>query len=541
MRTLTLAALLTAVLSLVAAPNSPAPRWLLGRAYKVPSEYANQESGYFSIVEGQNGRLYLGTAKYGVNAYLIEFDPKAGTMRMVLDVHKTIGSDAKGFAAQAKLHTRNNVGASGKIYVGSKQGYPEKGEQRTDYPGGYVLTYDPATGACEHFGIAKPHHGIISVMPDEQRGVAYVSTCSDDRPIDHTHFMILDLKKRTYRDLGDLEHAYAFIVLDHQGRAYHPIRGGQIARYDPDADKLERLNVTVDGDTPPAAITRDGAILNWEVAPDRKTLYAIEMTTNQLFAFDLTAAGGTIPGRRLGALLAGHGIGGQGALVWPDRPTATKTRILAEDPSGHRQQLLRLDRLPPRQLDAAADAALVRRLEELAPRADALLLSDYKGGVVSPAVVRAAVALGQRLGIPVTVDSQGELERFRGCTLVKANLADTAASLGAPLRTDDEVGAAGRRLVAELGARGVVITRGAAGLTAVDAAGACVHVPADRTEVRDVTGAGDTVIAVLTLALLGGGSLEEAARLANHAAGLVVRRLGVATVSPAELLRAVGG
>jgi hypothetical protein len=305
MRTLTLAALLTAVLSLVAAPNSPAPRWLLGRAYKVPSEYANQESGYFSIVEGQNGRLYLGTAKYGVNAYLIEFDPKAGTMRMVLDVHKTIGSDAKGFAAQAKLHTRNNVGASGKIYVGSKQGYPEKGEQRTDYPGGYVLTYDPATGACEHFGIAKPHHGIISVMPDEQRGVAYVSTCSDDRPIDHTHFMILDLKKRTYRDLGDLEHAYAFIVLDHQGRAYHPIRGGQIARYDPDADKLERLNVTVDGDTPPAAITRDGAILNWEVAPDRKTLYAIEMTTNQLFAFDLTAAGGTIPGRRLGALLAG--------------------------------------------------------------------------------------------------------------------------------------------------------------------------------------------------------------------------------------------
>lgn len=246
-------------------------------------------------------------------------------------------------------------------------------------------------------------------------------------------------------------------------------------------------------------------------------------------------------GRRLGALLAGHGIGGQGALVWPDRPTATKTRILAEDPSGHRQQLLRLDRLPPRQLDAAADAALVQRLEELAPRADALLLSDYKGGVVSPAVVRAAVALGHRLGIPVTVDSQGELERFRGCTLVKANLADTAASLGAPLRTDDEVGAAGRRLVAELGARGVVITRGAAGLTAVDAAGACVHVPADRTEVRDVTGAGDTVIAVLTLALLGGGSLEEAAQLANHAAGLVVRRLGVATVSPAELLRAVGG
>ena len=101
--------------------------WLLGHAYKIPSEYTNQESGYFSLVEGKNGRLYIGAAKYGVDAYLIEFDPKAQAMKMVLDVHQVIGSDAKGFAAQAKFHTRNNVGASGKIYVGTKQGYPEKG------------------------------------------------------------------------------------------------------------------------------------------------------------------------------------------------------------------------------------------------------------------------------------------------------------------------------------------------------------------------------------------------------------------------------
>src|SRR6516165_606267 len=107
------------------------PNWLLGRAYKIPSQYTNQESGYFSIVEGQNGRVYIGAAKYGVNAYLIEFDPKTTAMKMVLDVHETIGSTATGFAAQAKIHTRNNVGASGKIYFASKQGYPEKGEKRT--------------------------------------------------------------------------------------------------------------------------------------------------------------------------------------------------------------------------------------------------------------------------------------------------------------------------------------------------------------------------------------------------------------------------
>jgi hypothetical protein len=279
-------------------------RWLLARASKIPSQYTNQESGYFSIIEGHNGRLYIGSAKYGVNAYLIEADRDSGVMKMVMDVHQVIGSNATGFAAQAKIHTRNNVGASGKIYVGTKQGYPEKGEKLTDYPGGYVLTYDPATGKSEHFGIAKPHHGIISVTPDEWRGIAYVSTCSDERPIDHTHFMILDLKKKTYRDLGDLEHMYAFIVLDHQGRAYHPARGGKIARYDPAADRLEKLAVTVDGETAPQEIAKDGAILNWEVSPDAKTLYAVEMSTNQLFAFDLVATGDVIPGRRLGALLA---------------------------------------------------------------------------------------------------------------------------------------------------------------------------------------------------------------------------------------------
>src|SRR6478672_463119 len=86
---------------------SSAADWLLGTAYKLPSQYTNQESGYFSIVEGHNGRLYVGAAKYGVNAYLIEFDPKSAALRMVVDVHKAIGSAAKGFAAQAKIHTRN--------------------------------------------------------------------------------------------------------------------------------------------------------------------------------------------------------------------------------------------------------------------------------------------------------------------------------------------------------------------------------------------------------------------------------------------------
>jgi hypothetical protein len=301
--------------------DASAADWLLAKAYKLPSEYTNQESGYFSIIQGHNGKLYIGSAKYGVDAYLLEFDPKTEKTRMVMDVHEVIGSKATGFAAQAKIHTRNNVGTvTGKIYVGSKQGYPEAGESRDLYPGGYVLTHDPKTGKNEHFGIAKAKHGLISVMPDEDNGLAYVSTCSDDRPIDHTHFMILDLKTKQYTDLGDMEQSYAFIVLDEEHRACHPVRGGQVARYDPKLKTLDRLTVTVDGKPLPKSLSKDDAVLNWDTTADRKILYSVEMSTNELFAFDLTAAGDAIPGRSLGKLLP--------------NAKATDCRALAVGPDG---------------------------------------------------------------------------------------------------------------------------------------------------------------------------------------------------------------
>jgi len=102
-----------------------------------------------------------------------------------------------------------------------------------------------------------------------------------------------------------MEHSYAFIVLDPKGRAYHPVRGGTVARYDPTAGRLEKLPVTVDGRPAPAPLTKDDAILNWDVSPDRKTLYAVEMSTNALYAFDLTAGGDKVPGHYLGSLLPG--------------------------------------------------------------------------------------------------------------------------------------------------------------------------------------------------------------------------------------------
>ncbi len=282
-------------------------KWLQATAYAIPKETTSEGSGYFSIIEGKNKRLYVGTAKYRHNAFLVEFDPQTEKMKIVVDAQKEIGTTATGFAAQAKFHTRNNVGRSGKIYVATKQGYPKDDEKRTDYPGGYPMVYDPTTGKTRVYPIPVKHQGIISITPDESRGVAYISTCSDERPIESTHFMILDLETGEYRDLMDCRHMYAFIVIDHLGRAYHPILGGDIARYDPKSDKLQRLKQTIDG-KPPGSDSLLAAPqshpINWDISPDGKTLYAVAMSDNQLYAYDLTAEGDTLRGRRLGPLVA---------------------------------------------------------------------------------------------------------------------------------------------------------------------------------------------------------------------------------------------
>ena len=117
-------------------------KWLPATAYAIPKETATEGEGYFSIIEGLNSRLYIGTHANAVNSWLVEFDPKAEKMKVVVDAHKAIGKDIKGFGSQAKIHTRNNVGASGKIYFGTKQVYPSATEKREDYPGGYPMVYD---------------------------------------------------------------------------------------------------------------------------------------------------------------------------------------------------------------------------------------------------------------------------------------------------------------------------------------------------------------------------------------------------------------
>jgi hypothetical protein len=266
--------------------------YVWAEAFHVLPETHNNESGYFSLCEGKDGRIYVGTAKYGENAYLVEFDPKTRAQRVVLDVHQVCGLSAKGYAAQAKLHTRNFVAPSGKIYVGSKQGYRAK-DDPSEYPGGYVMVYDPATGKAENLGLPFSGQGVADVVADERLGRLYVVTCENQ------HWMLGDLAARTYRELGPLLTPYATTLLDGEGRAHALTHDFKLATYDPSTDKVALRDLVVDGT--PWARAGGQSIPTWQLAADGRTAYLILMNDARLVRIDLTTAKAT----RLGTMVEG--------------------------------------------------------------------------------------------------------------------------------------------------------------------------------------------------------------------------------------------
>lgn len=245
-------------------------------------------------------------------------------------------------------------------------------------------------------------------------------------------------------------------------------------------------------------------------------------------------------GRRLLDDLAAAGCDVSGVVMVPGRATTVKTRIVAEGALIFAQHLARIDRSDARPVGEEAVAALCDHCARLAAGADAILLSDYKLGVITSRVTAAARTAARACDACLTVDSQGRLDAFLGFDLVKCNRGEAEAFLRRSLTTDAEFTGAARRLLTRLDAGALVITRGAEGMTVATRGGEVWRLPAaNRSEVFDVTGAGDTVIAVMTLALAAGLGVEYAARLANAAAGLVVRRMGNAVVRPDELAAAL--
>lgn len=318
-------------------------RYLAARAYHVPPETTTEESGYFALSEGKNGRIYIGTAAYGRNSYLVEFDPATEAMRIVLDTHKLVGLplEPTGYAAQAKIHTRNYVGPSDTIYLGSKQGYPTAREKETGkvatYRGGYVMTYDPATGRAANLGMPLPlddprqppgateGEGVIDVVADEARGLIYVITC------EHQHWMLLDRKhpERGYRDLGPILRDQPNTLIDQQGRATAITRDYQVARYNPADDRVTVDELLVDG-TPFRDVVGPKAVHpDWRLAADGCTAYLQLLNDLRLFQVDLgQPAGKPVVARSLGNRVEGKHPDSRGSLsIGPDGRVYSVVRV----------------------------------------------------------------------------------------------------------------------------------------------------------------------------------------------------------------------
>jgi D-beta-D-heptose 7-phosphate kinase/D-beta-D-heptose 1-phosphate adenosyltransferase len=240
---------------------------------------------------------------------------------------------------------------------------------------------------------------------------------------------------------------------------------------------------------------------------------------------------------KLQAALASVGVNLDGLVEDASRPTTEKVRVVTE----RNQQVARIDYERDADIDGDVEREVVKAVWRLGSGAKALLVSDYLKGVVTRPVIEALIDLGSAKespaggAIPLIVDPKiPHLAYYDGATLITPNHHEAEAATHRRIHTDQDASEAARGFLARAGCEAVLITRGEHGmwLTGKDCEGA---IPSIAREVSDVTGAGDTVVATLALALAAGATLTEAAILANHAAGVVVGRFGPATLTPAEL------
>lgn len=244
------------------------------------------------------------------------------------------------------------------------------------------------------------------------------------------------------------------------------------------------------------------------------------------------AVGADGEGERLLDICRSAGVDTAAIVTDPDRRTTVKTRFATAT-----QQVLRVDSESARPLAPQIERALAASLE--GGRTDAVILSDYAKGVVTDLVIAAALGEAQRAGAPSVADPKGRgFERYAGCTVITPNAEEASAATGLAVRTDEESEAAARALLRAVRCQAVALTRGRHGVSLVTPQGTW-HLPARARDVFDVAGAGDTLVATLTLALASGASLLEGVSLANEAAGLVVQERGVAAVSREALERAL--
>lgn len=244
-------------------------------------------------------------------------------------------------------------------------------------------------------------------------------------------------------------------------------------------------------------------------------------------------------GRQLLTFMEGIRVSTRSVIMDPVRPTTTKTRISAASMQSVTQQIVRVDRLVRDPVPAEIEAQIIGAVQSRMQSCEAILISDYGNGVITERIREAALSEAKVQGKLAVVDAQGDLREFYGASVLTPNQPEAERVVGFPIVDQESLALAGQTLLDETGAEAVLITRGASGIALFERDRALIEVPAfNRSEVFDVTGAGDTVVGTLTLALAAGATYLEATVLANLAASIVVRRFGTSTTTPAEVLEA---
>ncbi|MBU1487308.1 D-glycero-beta-D-manno-heptose-7-phosphate kinase [bacterium] len=225
----------------------------------------------------------------------------------------------------------------------------------------------------------------------------------------------------------------------------------------------------------------------------------------------------------------------EGLVIDPDRPTILKTRIIA-----HSQQIVRVDRERRMKVQGEVLGSLLSYIYKTIDEIDVLIISDYGKGVVASRLLKEIVPFAKKRKKPIVVDPKIEnFLSYKDVTIITPNHHEAGALIGAKITDKKSLHWVGNKILAKVGCEAVLITRGEKGMSLFRKDSDPIHIPTEAKEVYDVTGAGDTVIAVLALCLAAGADLEEAARVANFAAGIVVGEVGTATVKPDELREAL--
>lgn len=245
-------------------------------------------------------------------------------------------------------------------------------------------------------------------------------------------------------------------------------------------------------------------------------------------------------GQELTAILTKAGVDTKNLIKTKERPTISKTRIIAGGRATVSQQIVRVDKESRAPLSKTLAKMLTKKLLNALEYVDAVILSDYGVATINKACRTELLEHCRKQGTLTIVDSRYDVRSFVGVDYVKQNDAELAAAFGDTLDTKEAIADAARKLIAELNAKGALITRGEQGMLLFLANGAYHEIAvSDKSEVYDVSGAGDTCVAAFILALAGGAPPLMAAKLSNIASGIAVRKFGTATVSAAELIQKV--